>query len=554
MVGADSALATGEGRAVAVDHSVSPLAWQIPVLVGVITVAGLLLRLPSFGDSLFVDEVGAYWIVTGHGLGQVLHLMGGQVPSPELNPPLWFVFAWASEKVFGASAESLKLVSLLAGTATIPMTYMLGRRTVGVRAGLVACALVALSPFLIFYSTEARPYALLVFLGLLSTLALLRALDTGGRRWWALYAVCACGVAYTHYTGVFLLVGQFIWAFIAHPKARRALTVASAAAAIAFIPWVPSLIKTTKSPGTKLYGQLEPFSWHWVRLDLGHWAIGHPYLTVSRVPGQLAAWLIVGGVALGALGAALALRSARRLHNRVHLRRDVVLVLVLAFSAPVGAAIYSELRESVWGARNIISSWPGFAVLVGALLMYARAPFRIAAVALVIAGFAIGGLKLSQTSNQRPDYQSAAAYIDRTDHGTAPVVEAGAASPGPPTETEAALALDQTPQRHQVLRIGLPPLNAVLHAPAYTRLPVPSGEVIAHEAAALAGNGTLFIVVPTTVTIARLETVRRRHIRGGTGALGIFASFLGALPERFRPVTSRTFPGSAPITVYVFRG
>ena len=83
---------------------------------------------------------------------------------------------------------------------------------------------------------------------------------------------------------------------------------------------------------------------------------------------------------------------------------------------------------------------------------------------------------------------------------------------------------------------------------------MPSGEVIAREAAALAGNGTLFIVVPTTVTIARLETVRRRHIRGGTGALGIFASFLGALPERFRPVTSRTFPGSAPITVYVYRG
>lgn len=554
MSGLDGAVATEEGGAVAVGRSVGTVAWHVPLLVGVITVAGLLLRLRPFGDSLFVDEVGAYWIVTGHSFGQVIHLMSGQVPSPELNPPLWFVFAWASEKVFGASPQSLKLVSLLAGTATIPMTYMLGRLTVGVRAGLVACTLVALSPFLIFYSSEARPYALLVFLCVLSTLALLRAVDTGGRRWWTLYAVCACGVAYTHYTGVFLLVGQFIWAFIAHPKARRALVVASAAAAVAFLPWVPSLIKTTKSPGTRIYGLLEPFSWHWIRLDLGHWAVGHPYLNLARVPGPLGAGLIIGGVALGALGALLAVRSARRLQHHVRMRRDVVLVLVLACAAPVGAALYSGLRESVWEARNLISSWPGFAVLLAALLTYARAPLRAAAVALVIAGFAIGALKLSETSNQRPDYQSAAAYIDRTDHGTAPVVEAGSATPGPPTETEAALALDQAHERHQVLRIGLPTLNTVLHAPAYTKLPVPSGEVIAREAATLAGDGTLFIVVPTNITIARLEAVRRKHVRHGTGALGLFASFLGALPARFQPVTARRFPGSAQITVYVYHG
>jgi hypothetical protein len=161
---------------------------------------------------------------------------------------------------------------------------------------------------------------------------------------------------------------------------------------------------------------------------------------------------------------------------------------------------------------------------------------------------------MTQTSHQRPDYRSAAAYIDRVDHQSAPVVELVAPTPGPPTATEAALALDGSGGRHPVLRIGLPPLSAVLKAAPYSPLATPSGEVIAREAAALAGNGRLFIVAPTSAPISSLESTRRAHIRGGTGELGMFASFLGALPARFHPVTSRTYPGFAPVTVYVYRG
>ena len=94
----------------------------------------------------------------------------------------------------------MRLVSVLAGTAIIPLSFVLGRWTVGVRAGVVAAALVALGPFMIYYSTEARPYALLILLVLLSTLSLLRALSSERSRWWVAYAVFACAAAYTHFT------------------------------------------------------------------------------------------------------------------------------------------------------------------------------------------------------------------------------------------------------------------------------------------------------------------------------------------------------------------
>jgi mannosyltransferase len=520
------------------------------LLVGAITVIGLLVRLPSFGDALFGDEVGAYWIVTGRSLGQVIHLLSGH--SPELNPPFWFLLAWASEKLFGNSAHALKLVSLFAGTATIPMTYVLGRITLGVRAGVVAAALVALSPFMIFYSTEARPYAVLALLCVLSTIALVGALETGSRRWWVLYAVFACGVAYTHFTGVFLLGAQFVWALIAYPQARRALVISTAAGAIGFLPWLPNLIRTARSPGTKLYQVLEPFGLHAIRIDVGHWAIGHPYIRLSTLPGGVALLLLGAGLVVAVVAVAVRLASEREI---LRVRREQVLVVVIACAAPVGIAIYSELRESVWEARNLLSSLPGLALLVAWLLTGGRAPLRFTATALVIAGMAIGAVKLSQARYQRPDYRAAAAYIDRTDPGRAPVVDLVAPTPGPPTATEAALALDRPRDPRPVLRIGIPPIDVVLAHPPYTSLPALPGKVVARQASALAGNGTMFIVAPTAVPISRLEAVRRQHTKStAPGSLALFSEFLSALPSRFHPVTSRTFPGFVPVTVYLYKG
>lgn len=532
------------------DHGRFVVFWRRPLLwVGAVMLVGLGLRLPSFGDSLFGDEVGAYWIVAGHSLGRVIYYMGGHTPSPELNPPLWFVLAWVATKPFGVAAWSLKLVSLLCGTATIPLTYLLGRWTVGARAGLAGAAVVALSPFLIFYSTEARPYALLVFLALVSTLALLRAVHDGSPGWWALYAVCACGVTYTHFTGIFLLGAQLLWALVAYPRARRALLLSTTAAAVGFLPWLPTLIRTAHSPGVRIYPFLEPFGTHAIRIDLGRWAIGHPYISLSHLPGDLAALLILAGCAVAAVGA---------LHHasieRPVLTRDLALVLVVAAAAPVGVALYSAVRPSIWGSRNIISSWPGFAVLLGALATYPKLPWRAGAVALILAGFLLGGLKLSRTAYQRPNYDSAAAFIDQSSDPTAPVVDLVAPTPGPPTETEAALAIEGPGERHPVLRLGKAPLREVLRLPAYSYPPVPSGLVIAHQAAALAGRGELIVVAPTDEPISSLEALRRRHIETGTGELADFAQFFGALPARFRPVSQRTWRGFVAVSVYVYRG
>ena len=82
----------------------------------------------------------------------------------ETNPPLYFVLGWLWARVFGTGEVGLRSLSALIGTAVIPIAYLCGRELVSRRAGLVAAALVALSPFMIWYSQEAREYMLLAAL------------------------------------------------------------------------------------------------------------------------------------------------------------------------------------------------------------------------------------------------------------------------------------------------------------------------------------------------------------------------------------------------------
>jgi 4-amino-4-deoxy-L-arabinose transferase-like glycosyltransferase len=320
------------------------------VAVGALTLAALALRIPSIGNSLFGDELSSYYIVTAHSLGQVMHILHGH--TVDLTPPLYYVLTWLIER-FGDSVVGLRLVSLLAGVAAVPLTYELGRVTVGRRAAVVGAAVMAFSPYLIFYSTEARAYALLMVLLLACSVALLRALESGDRRWWAAYAVLSCAAMYTHYIAAFLLLGQLIWAGLTHRDALRALVISNLAAAIGFVPWLPTLIKETRSAGEQAIGIVQPFNFTAVRSDLGHWVFGHPYLTLSAVPGPVAIVLLVVGFGVALVGVLVATRDGR-LRPRLA-SAELWLPLVQALSMPVGLIVWSAFRPSVWDDRDLIA-------------------------------------------------------------------------------------------------------------------------------------------------------------------------------------------------------
>src|SRR5215207_5099064 len=191
--------------------------------LGALVVLALLLRVPSFSGALWGDEVATNYVVNGFGVESFGSIL---VHSKEATPPLFFLLTWLTKGFDGP--EGLRLVSLLAGLAAIPLTYLVGRETVDrPAAAVVGAALVALSPFQIFYATEARAYALLMLCCLLATFTLLRALHSGRTGWWIAYGASTAAAIYTHYVAMFVLAGLFVWAFVAHPEARRPLLLAN---------------------------------------------------------------------------------------------------------------------------------------------------------------------------------------------------------------------------------------------------------------------------------------------------------------------------------------
>lgn len=524
-------------------------ATPVGLLVGAITLVALLLRLRAFGDSLFGDELSTYYTVAGHGLGRTLDIVRSD---QELNPPLYFVLAWISARL-GDAPELLRLPSLLAGVAAVPLTYLLGVRTVGRTAALVGAALMALSPFVIFYSTEARAYALMVLLALLSTLALLQALDSGRGRWWVAYALCSCAALYTHYTVVFVLAAQFLWAFATRPASRRALVAATAAAVLGFVPWLPEFLKDSRSACAGLINSLQPFGLDAIRTDLGRWAAGHPFVTLASLPGQVALALLVLGLLAGALGVVWRVRGDRSLRSRP--RAGLVLVLALALATPVGAAAASLVGNSVFLPRNLIASWPGLALAVGALLTAARGLPRLVAVTLVLGSIALGGLQMLYARNQRLDYAAAVRFVERTGGPGDAVVEVPFPTPGPfggffvaRAEIGASAAAGQP-----LFLLGYPSIATELRARrpggvgpcAAAFLRAPAAAAIAAQATGRPGPRELFLVNIGSASIAGLRALSTSPA----------AQFVAALPPRYRYVGVRTFPGFAGVdlSVYVFR-
>jgi hypothetical protein len=504
--------------------------WRRPgaaaVAVASLTVIGAALRLDVAGQSLFGDELSTYWIVTTHDLGGLLGFVGDEI---EITPPLYFVVAWLATQI-DASPELLRAPSLLAGTAAIPLVYALGLRTTGRGAGLVAAALTALAPFMIFYSAEARAYQLMLVLVVLSTLALLVAVERGGVRWWIAYAACCCLAAYAHYTSVFALVVQLAWVLWAHPAARRAALLAAAGAAIAYLPWLPGFVDDLNMPDSRIMSDFSPVTPHTVRLAIEHWSVGYPYpqptSELRDLPGVPGLALQALGVALGLI--AMALACARR-GLRAWLAgadRRLVLVIGMALAAPLGELAASAVGTNLLAARNLAVSWPWFALLLATVLVAAGPRLGVLAAGLVIAGFALGAAKMTEDRFQRPDFAAAAAIIDREAGPRDGVIDGAVAfiTPGPLTGLDAALA-----QPRRTVRAG-----ASQRRDGNFRIGdeiVPDDEVVRRAATS---GGRVFVVYPE-------------------GPLAPdWAPLFAELPGDYRRVSARVLPGFIPLAVQVY--
>ncbi|MEA2437075.1 MAG: mannosyltransferase, partial [Thermoleophilaceae bacterium] len=118
------------------------------------------------------------------------------------------------------------------------LAYVIGRRLATSRVGLVAAALVAFNPLLVWFSQEARPYALLVLLSGLSFLSFAMALERASG--WNLtgWAVASGLALATHYFASLLILPELLW-LVYRVKPRIRLVPALAGFAVVPLARIP---------------------------------------------------------------------------------------------------------------------------------------------------------------------------------------------------------------------------------------------------------------------------------------------------------------------------
>jgi len=187
--------------------------------------------------SLWLDEAVSVYLAS-FPLSEVVR-QGLTLQEP--NPPLYHLSLASWMWVFGSGEAAIRLLSAYLGTLYLPSIYLLGRRLFSSRLSLVATLLAAVNPFLVWYSQEARMYALVATLSVWSVYCFVRALDTPRWPWWIAYVALTVSSLYAHLYAVFVLPAEFVL-LVLYARRQRAAAgkgmLCWGASLLCFSPWL----------------------------------------------------------------------------------------------------------------------------------------------------------------------------------------------------------------------------------------------------------------------------------------------------------------------------
>jgi mannosyltransferase len=312
---------------------------------------GALLRFPTLGQQSFWTDEATTWGIVAHGLGHVL----STVPRTESTPYVYYVLLWIWAQVFGHSEAGLRSLSALCGVATIFPVAAVARRLLSERAGLAAALLCAVNPIMVWYSQEARAYALGILLSAVSLLLLLRALERPERALLLAWGASAAAAIAVHYFTAFVIVPEAVWLTVAlHRRGllrARSLVAALGPPVLVGAALLPLLIHQADGRAAFIAGAQGSLPQRLVRL------VKEDVLGLNE-PAKAA--LSAVAVLLILLVAALLIRASTR--------TKLALPAAVAGGGLALALLAALLGSDYIDTRNLLFIWPALAVLAGGAL------------------------------------------------------------------------------------------------------------------------------------------------------------------------------------------
>jgi mannosyltransferase len=270
-----------------------------PLLLAIIAL-GALLRFYHIGDkSLWIDEAFSLWMAR-QPPGEMLEWL----VRIDQHPPLYYLLLHVWMRL-GDGEATVRALSALCSTLTIPLIYLLGHRLAGSKLGLLPALILAVSPFHVHFAQEARMYALLTLNASLAMLALAclladpraatltlgRQIVDFARSWranrrspplrtvetdlaWLTYITFAAATLLTHNTAILfpiaanlLVLGLFVAKIPNRGSPQSPISnlflrnwlLAQAATFLLWSPWLPAFIR--QSAGVYREFWLPPLSW-----------------------------------------------------------------------------------------------------------------------------------------------------------------------------------------------------------------------------------------------------------------------------------------------------
>jgi len=159
------------------------------------------------------------------------------------TPPFYYLLLRFWLSAAGISEFSVRLPSAIAGTLCVLAVIWAGRHMLSPAAGLWAGAFVAVCPIHIYYSQEARTYALLTLELALAYGLAWRAMRLNTWRAWVPVAVTALAALHSHYYTVLgllpILFLPFAWPRDDDSSARRRrLLITALVTILLWVPWL----------------------------------------------------------------------------------------------------------------------------------------------------------------------------------------------------------------------------------------------------------------------------------------------------------------------------
>lgn len=322
-------------------------------MIYLILILGFVLRLISLDQSLWLDEATSVLVARNLNFREIVTNF-----SPgDFHPPLYYLVLKSWTNIFGYSEIGVRSFSVLVGTLTVWIVFLIGKRVVNRKAGLLASLFIATSGLHIYFSQETRMYSLATFFVSLVMYFFVKTLKESRVGDWVGLSINLFLVSAVHYLSILIIPCLWLYVFLVKKKSGYWKKFLTSHIILVFfwIIWFPTFLKQLSAGLSS--NSISPIWWNVLgktsvkevllvptKFILGRISLDNKFLYLLSVAilCSFFTWLIL-----------LSLKKFKK-----------VFPIWIWFSMPVILAALIGLRVSVFSYFRLVFVLPAFYLLV----------------------------------------------------------------------------------------------------------------------------------------------------------------------------------------------